>query len=67
MMHATLPTARGSLGPVTRVAVAAFAAVALISGALNIRPELDRLTGAAAPDGQSAVDALVGIDAAPSP
>src|SRR5690349_22946595 len=62
MTHATLPISRGSHGPVTRVAVAALAAVALISGALNLRPEIDHLTGAAGASDLSAVDALVGVD-----
>jgi tetratricopeptide (TPR) repeat protein len=62
MTHATLRISRGLHGPVTRVAVAALAAVALISGALNLRPEIDHLTGAAGASDLSAVDALVGVD-----
>ena len=49
------------MGPLPRLVVAVVAAVALISGALNIRPLLENVSGAAEPAGPSAVDTLVGI------
>jgi tetratricopeptide (TPR) repeat protein len=51
----------------TRIAVAVFAAVILVSGALNVRPVLDSAAGAvdARPAGPSAVDALAGIPERP--
>lgn len=49
--------------PFPRIVIAAIVAVALISGALNLRPWLDRATGAgdSAPAAPSAVDSLVGV------
>jgi tetratricopeptide (TPR) repeat protein len=57
--HTSRPT---SVGPLPRLIVAVFAAVALISGALNIRPLLDNVSGAGATDpaGPSAIDRLIG-------
>lgn len=49
------------VGPLARLVVAVFAAIALISGALNIRPLLEQVSGAAEPAGPSAIDTLVGI------
>lgn len=52
-----------TVGPLPRLIVAVFAAVALISGALNIRPMLDNVLGAGAiaPAEPSAVDLLIGV------
>ncbi|MBA2595223.1 MAG: tetratricopeptide repeat protein [Chloroflexia bacterium] len=52
-----------TVGPWPRLIVAVLAAVALISGALNVRPMLDHVLGAevAAPPEFSAVDGLVGV------
>lgn len=54
-------TRRTSVGPLPRLIVAVLAAVTLISGALNIRPLLDNVSGAAEPAGPSAADTLAGI------
>ncbi|MBA3449576.1 MAG: tetratricopeptide repeat protein [Chloroflexia bacterium] len=53
----------GTVGSVPRLIIAVFAAVALISGILNIRPMLDTVLGAgvAMPAEPSAVDRLVGL------
>ena len=53
----------GNVGPFPRLVVAVIAAVALISGALNIRPALESVAGAGGIDfgGTSAVGALVGV------
>src|SRR3954447_23443560 len=49
------------VGPVPRLLIAVLAAVALISGVLNIRPALESVSGsgAIAPSGPSAIEALV--------
>jgi tetratricopeptide (TPR) repeat protein len=54
-------TRRTAVGPLPRLIVAVVAAVALISGALNIRPLLENVSGAAEPAGPSAIDTLIGI------
>ena len=50
------------VGPVPRLLIAVLAAVALISGVLNIRPALESVSGAGAiaPSGPSAIETLVG-------
>lgn len=51
-----------SVGPLARLVVAVFAAAALVSGALNMRPMLDNASGAGilGDEGPSAMDTLVG-------
>ena len=51
------------MGPLPRLIVAVFAAVALISGVLNLRPLLEGVRGAGvtAPAAPSAVDRLAGV------
>jgi tetratricopeptide (TPR) repeat protein len=44
-----------------RLAIAAVAAVALISGVLNLRPAFEGVAGAIEPGGTSEVDTLVGV------
>jgi tetratricopeptide (TPR) repeat protein len=48
-----------------RLAIAGLAAVALISGIMNLRPAFDGPASAIAPAGTSAVDALVGVTGRP--
>jgi tetratricopeptide (TPR) repeat protein len=54
-------------GPFPRLLIAVLAAVALISGVLNIRPALERVSGAGAiaPSGPSAIETLVGAPERP--
>jgi tetratricopeptide (TPR) repeat protein len=52
---------RTSVAALPRLIVAVLAALALISGALNIRPLLENVSGAAETAGPSAVDTLAGI------
>lgn len=68
MTPVKFPTRHQALGARTRLVVAVFAAVALISGALNLRPMLDSAAGAGvlAPAGSSPVDALVGVEDRPT-
>jgi tetratricopeptide (TPR) repeat protein len=56
-----------AVGPFPRLLVAVLAAVALISGVLNIRPALESVSGAAAIEGSgpSAVDQIVGLPERP--
>ena len=60
MTHATLPRTGHTLGWLPRLALAVIAALALVSGVLNLRPALGAWTGAATA-GPAAVDALAGI------
>src|ERR671910_282549 len=55
------------VGPFLRLLVAVLAAVALISGALNIRPALESVSGAGAiaPSGPSAIEELAGVPERP--
>src|SRR5688572_7433238 len=55
-------------GPFSRLLVAVLAAVALISGVLNIRPALESVSGAGAiaPSGPSAIEELAGVPERPS-
>jgi tetratricopeptide (TPR) repeat protein len=55
------------VGPFAQLFVAVLAAVALISGALNIRPALESVSGAGAitAPGGSAVDSLIGLSERP--
>jgi tetratricopeptide (TPR) repeat protein len=53
------------VGRSARLTVAGLVAVALISGALNLRPAFDGSAGAIAPAGPSAVDSLVGVTERP--
>ena len=57
----------GKVGPLPRLVIAVIAAVALISGALNIRPALENVAGAGAIEsaGTSGVDVLVGVPERP--
>jgi tetratricopeptide (TPR) repeat protein len=54
-------------GPFSRLLIAVLAAVALISGVLNVRPALESVAGAGAIEapGASAVDRLVGLPERP--
>ncbi len=54
-------------GPFSRLLIAVLAAVALISGVLNIRPALESVSGAGAitSSGPPAIDALVGLSERP--
>jgi tetratricopeptide (TPR) repeat protein len=67
MAETTHPATGKSVAPIVRLAIAVFAAVTLISGALNLRPMLESVSGAAVldPVGPSAVDALVGVGERP--
>ena len=47
MAQAVLTAAKPRIGPLPRLAIAVVAVIALITGALNIRPLLDQATGAA--------------------
>jgi tetratricopeptide (TPR) repeat protein len=60
-------SSRATVGPLPRLIVAVLAAVALISGALNIRPLLEHVSGAGAldPARASAVDTLIGAPERP--
>lgn len=62
MTRTSRPRKSNAVGPFPRLLVAVIAAVALISGVLNIRPALESVSGAdgIAPAGTSAVDALIG-------
>ena len=55
------------VGPFPRLLIAVLAAVALISGVLNIRPALESVSGASAiaPSGPSAIETLVGAPQRP--
>src|SRR5918992_147843 len=55
------------VGPFPRLLIAVLAAVALISGVLNIRPALESVSGAGAiaPSGSSAIETLVGAPERP--
>src|SRR5215207_1584026 len=55
------------VGPFSRLLIAVLAAVALISGVLNIRPALESVSGAGviAPTGPSAIEALIGAPERP--
>src|SRR5918995_2601205 len=55
------------VGPFPRLLIAVLAAVALISGVLNIRPALESVSGAGsiAPSGPSAIETLVGAPERP--
>jgi tetratricopeptide (TPR) repeat protein len=63
MMRTSLQRKTQAVGPVPRFLVAVLAAVALISGVLNIRPVLESVAGAGAfqASGGSAIDRLVGL------
>jgi tetratricopeptide (TPR) repeat protein len=63
MAQASLSMRTRSPGPIPRLAVAAIVAAALLTGALNLRPMLERATGmeAIAPVAPSAVDSLIGV------
>lgn len=65
MAHAIQSTTGKPPGRLARFIIAALAAVALVSGVLNIRPLLDGSATAFAPVGPSAVDALVGAPERP--
>ena len=56
-----------AVGPFPRLLIAVLAAVALISGVLNIRPLLESVSGAGAfaPAGPSAIEALIGAPERP--
>src|SRR5918993_2857942 len=55
------------VGPFRRLLIAVLAAVALISGVLNLRPALESVSGAGsiAPSGPSAIETLVGAPERP--
>jgi tetratricopeptide (TPR) repeat protein len=55
------------VGPFPRLLIAVLAAVALISGVLNIRPALESVSGAGsiAPSGPSAIEVLIGAPERP--
>jgi tetratricopeptide (TPR) repeat protein len=67
MIWTSLQRNTQGVGPLSRFLVAVLAAVALISGALNIRPALENASGAGAIEasGSSAVDSLVGLPERP--
>jgi tetratricopeptide (TPR) repeat protein len=68
MTSATGSSRRNTVDPRLRLIVAVFAAVALISGALNLRPMLENVARAGIPaaTGPSPVDALVGVEERPA-
>lgn len=66
MVQASLAPTPRTLGPLARVALAAAAAAALVTGALNVRPWFDPSGGAIAPVTSSAVAALVGAGERPA-
>ena len=62
----TAPARSPRFGLLPRIAIAVVVVIALITGALNLRPLLDQATGAALTEGPSAVDALVGVEQRPA-
>ncbi len=66
-LQVQVPGQGEKVGPLPRLVVAAVVAVALVSGALNIRPALENVAGAGAVEstGTSAVDALIGVPERP--
>jgi tetratricopeptide (TPR) repeat protein len=67
MTRTSLQHKAQAVGPFPRLLIAVLAAVALISGVLNIRPALERVSGASAVEAPaaSAVDQLVGLSERP--
>ena len=67
MTRTSLQRKTQAVGPLPRLLIAVLAAVALISGVLNIRPALESVSGAGAIEasGPSAVDRLVGLPERP--
>jgi tetratricopeptide (TPR) repeat protein len=67
MTWTSLQSKSRRVGPFPRLLIAALAAIALISGVLNIRPALESVSGAGAmaPSGPSAIEALIGTPERP--
>ncbi|MFL5861248.1 MAG: hypothetical protein ACJ780_10765, partial [Solirubrobacteraceae bacterium] len=67
MTPASRESIRGRVGPLSRLIVAVFAVVALVSGVLNVRPLFESVTGAGAlaPAGPSPLETLVGAPQRP--
>jgi tetratricopeptide (TPR) repeat protein len=67
MTRTAMQSTAQRVGPLPRLVVAVIAAVALISGVLNIRPALENVAGAGAVEsaGTSGVDVLVGAPERP--
>jgi hypothetical protein len=67
MTWTSLQRTTQGVGPFPRLLIAVLAAVALISGVLNIRPALESVSGAGAiaPSGPSAIETLVGAPERP--